>query len=52
MYGYQVNMKHQAGAGTSRVHAFPCAMNRASWLATTVIGITDQKPEPRRHLTS
>ena len=53
MYGYPVSMKHLAGAGTSREHAgFPCAMNRASWLVTTVIGITDQKPEPRRHLTS
>ena len=53
MFGYSVSMEHLAGAGTSRVHAgFPCAMNRASWLVTTVIGITDQKPEPRRHLTS
>jgi hypothetical protein len=50
MYGYQVSMKHQAGAGTSRVHAFPCAKNMASWLVT--IHMTDQKPEPRRHLTS
>lgn len=53
MYGYSVSTKHLASTGTSRVHAgFPCAMNRASWLVTAVIGITDQKPEPRRHLTS
>ena len=53
MYGYSVSTKHLVGTGTSRVHAgFPCTMNRASWLATAVIAITDQKPEPRRHLTS
>lgn len=52
MYGYPVSMKHLAGAGTSREHAgFPCATNQASWLVTR-IGMTDQKPEPRRHLTS
>jgi len=52
MYGYPVSMKHLVGAGTSRDYAFPCAMNGASWLVTTVIGTHDQKPEPRRHLTS
>jgi hypothetical protein len=53
MYGYSVSMKHLAYAGTSRVHAgFPCTMNSASWLETAVIARTDQKPEPRRHLTS
>ena len=53
MYGYSVSMKHLAGAGTSRVHAgFPCVMNSASWLVTAGIATTDQKPEPRRHLTS
>jgi hypothetical protein len=51
LYGYPVNSQHLAGAGNSRVHAFPCAMNRASWLVTR-IGMSDQKPEPRRHLTS
>ncbi len=53
MYGYPVSMKHLAGVGTSRVLAgFPCTMHRASWLVTAAIGNNDQKPEPRRHLTS
>jgi len=48
MYGYQVSTNHLAGAGSSRVHAgFPCVMHRASWLVTR-IGMTDQKPQPRR----
>jgi hypothetical protein len=51
----QAISQHQAGAEMSRVHAtFPCAMNRASWLVPSYIGITtDAKPRPRRHaLTS
>jgi hypothetical protein len=52
MYGYLVTMNHLAGAGTSRDHAgFPCVEHRASWLVTS-IAMTDQKPEPRRRLTS
>ncbi len=53
MYGYSVSTKHLAYAGTPRVHAgFPRTMNSASWLEMAVIASTDQKPEPRRHLTS
>jgi hypothetical protein len=52
MYGYAVSTHLGSGAVSSRAHAeFPCAMNRASWLVTR-IGMTDQKPESRRYLTS
>jgi len=41
--------QHQAGVGVSRVHAYPCAMNRASWAITPSLGFTtDAKPQPRR----
>ena len=48
MYGYPVSKNHLADARSARAHAaFPCVMNRASWLVSR-IGTTDQKPEPRR----
>jgi hypothetical protein len=41
--------QHQAGAGFARVHAYPCAMTRGSWLVVPFLGIaTDPKPRPRR----
>jgi len=47
MHGYPVSMNHPADARSARAHAaFPC-VNRASWLVTR-IGMTDQKPKPRR----
>ncbi len=41
--------QHQAGVGAARVHAYPCAMNRASWAIVPSLGFTtDAKPQPRR----
>jgi hypothetical protein len=48
MYGYPVSTNHPADARSARAHAaFPCVIDRASWLVTR-IGMTNQKPEPRR----
>jgi len=52
MYGYPVSMTHLADARSARAHAaFPCVNGSASWLVTRM-GMTDQKPQPRRTLIS
>jgi len=45
--------QHHTGGGIARAYAaFPCA-NQASWLVTSITGMTtDPKPQPRRPLTS
>jgi hypothetical protein len=54
MRSMQVTSQHLAGAGIARAYAgFPCAMNQASWLVTSIHLVTDTKPRSRRHpLTS
>jgi hypothetical protein len=49
MNGNPVNTQHQAVTGLARVHAYACAMPRASWSISTHFGVkTDPKPSPRR----
>lgn len=49
MRAHSVISQHQAGAGIARVHAYPCAMTRASWSIVPFLGVnTDTKPRPRR----
>jgi hypothetical protein len=49
MHRNPVMSQHQAGAGTAHVHAYPCAMTRASWASWAFLAvITDPKPRPRR----
>jgi hypothetical protein len=47
-----VSQRHTGGGIARAYAAFPCA-NQASWLVTSITGMTtDPKPRPRRTLTS
>jgi hypothetical protein len=54
MHAITATSQHLAGAEIARAYAgFPCAMNQASWLVTSIHLVTDTKPRSRRHpLTS